>query len=271
MSTPEPRVVRTFNNNAVLATTGEDEFVLVGRGIGFGRKPGDVIENDNVQRQYMEVSPDRVQFLSSLTSVDPAVFHAVSAAVDLAVDLLGDLHPSVYVLLVDHLSFAVQRTREGDLISNNLQSEISAVFPQEYSAAELIVQYINTQLNMTLPVDEAAYIALHLNAARSGVTVKQPLAKANLLGSLVAIVTASVDKAPDDELVSYLARLVTRIKAGEIRHCGPSLVLSRELPFECSIARQVIEHIDTDVSAQKVSGEVAYLALFLHGWSQSVK
>ena len=65
------QVVRAFNNNAVLASIGEDRFVLAGRGIGFGRKPGDSIDLDSVQQQYIEASSDRVEFLKSVNSLDP--------------------------------------------------------------------------------------------------------------------------------------------------------------------------------------------------------
>lgn len=270
MTKPPARVVRTFSNNAVLASTGEDEFVLVGRGIGFGRKAGDVIETDTEQRRYVEVSPERIQFLTSLGSVEPDLLEVASAAVDLAVDLLGDLHPSVYVLLVDHLSFAVQRVREGTHISNELHHEIAAVFPQEFGAAELVVQYLNSHLRVDLPVDEAAYIALHLNAARTGSTVKQPLEKANLLGSLVGIIEGSLGKAPDHELISYLARLTNRITAGKPLGNDAERAIVRELPHEASIARDVIDAMEKDISPARVSGEVAYLAVFLHGWSQAV-
>lgn len=179
------KVARVFSNNAVLARRGEDELVLVGRGIGFGRRAGDQIAADNVQRQYVEISPDKAQYLDLVNSIDSQVFETISAAIDLATDLLGELHPSVYLVLTDHLAFAVQRLREGEAITNPLLSEIRVVFPAEFGAAELMLSYINSHLDAELPVDEAAFITLHLSAARAGSTVKQPLQQANALAGIV--------------------------------------------------------------------------------------
>jgi len=84
------------NNNAAQTETqtNENTQVLVGRGIGFQRKPGDEISPATADRQYLELSPERAQFLKGVLSLDPAVMETISAAVDLAVDLLGELHPS---------------------------------------------------------------------------------------------------------------------------------------------------------------------------------
>ena len=139
-----PRIIRVFSNNAVLvrvpsgvpredtaqntaqtkntqqqtSQTTNNTQVLVGRGIGFQRKPGDEISPATADRQYLELSPERAQFLKGVLSLDPAVMETISAAVDLAVDLLGELHPSVYVVLAEHISFAVQRAGSGEQIRN---------------------------------------------------------------------------------------------------------------------------------------------------------
>lgn len=151
-----PRIIRVFSNNAVLVrvpsgvpredtaqntahntnakntNTNENTQVLVGRGIGFQRKPGDEISPATADRQYLELSPERAQFLKGVLSLDPAVMETISAAVDLAVDLLGGLHPSVYVVLAEHISFAVQRAGSGEQIRNSLVDEIRAAFPWNF-------------------------------------------------------------------------------------------------------------------------------------------
>lgn len=283
-----PRIVRVFSNNAVLVrmpggVPGEDqtdELVMVGRGIGFQRKQGDEISPSTADRQYMELSPDKVQFLRSVNAIDAGVMETISAAVDLAVDLLGELHPSVYVVLAEHISFAVQRAGLGETIRNSLVDEIRAAFPLEFRAAELVVGYLNANVEgIDLPIDEAAFIALHLNAARLGVTVKQPLATANALAGMIRLVclrlnatTTSLDGTPDRTLAIELTRLNKRAQAGLFRSNLLRRSVDRDLPRESELARQILCRIlDVPSLPAHVEGEAAFLAVFLHGWQQTVR
>ncbi|GAB2510097.1 Cryptic beta-glucoside bgl operon antiterminator [Corynebacterium atrinae] len=273
-----PRVVRVLSNNAVLARVGDDDsddggLVLVGRGIGFGRQVGDPVSATVDQRQYIELSPDKVQLLTSLNALDPYVIETISTAVDLAADLLGELHPSVYLVLAEHLSYAVDRVGKGEVIRNSLLEEIKAVFGAEFGAAELIVQYLNSHLTVDLPIDEAAFIALHLNAARSGVTVKQPLAKANELAGLATFIRHRLPRAAstsDDGLITTLTYVLRRARAGQWRDNHAQRSIVRDLPREYDLAEQVLCRIlDTSTLPRDAAGEAAYLAVFLHGWVQT--
>ncbi|MDO5035088.1 MAG: PRD domain-containing protein [Actinomycetaceae bacterium] len=267
------RIVRAFNNNAVLASVGGDEFVLAGRGIGFGRKPGDLIDLGSVQQRYIELSSDRVEFLKSVNSLEPKLVATVSSAVDLAADMLGELDPSVYVVLADHLSFAVQRHRTGQQINNRLTEEIKVVFPREFAAAKAVTQYVNTHLEVKLPVDESAFIALHLNAARTGDSIKQPLNIANQVASTVKLVQERLGEADEEgleELLLAVRRLINRTKKGQIRKNRVTRQIEMCLPEEMDLARAVINTIAADLSQSQVDDEAAFFATFLHGWRQSV-
>gem|GEM_PF-1892328 len=279
-ATTAQNTAQTKNTQQQTSQTTNNTQVLVGRGIGFQRKPGDEISPATADRQYLELSPERAQFLKGVLSLDPAVMETISAAVDLAVDLLGELHPSVYVVLAEHISFAVQRAGSGEQIRNSLVDEIRAAFPLEFQAAQLMVSYINSHTaNATLPVDEAAFIALHLNAARQGVTVKQPLAVANELAGLLRFVcarlgatTTTFDGTVDHSLALELTRMSNRVGSKQFRSNLARRSIERDLPSEFDVAQQVLcRMIDVPTLPSHAAGEAAYLAVFLHGWRQSVR
>ncbi|SDU79010.1 transcriptional antiterminator, BglG family [Arcanobacterium phocae] len=266
------RVMRIFNNNAVLVSIDGVERVLAGRGIGFGKRPGDFIPAGDAQRQFIEASPDKIDFLTSANALDPQLVDTVTEAVELATSIIEDLDPSVYVVLVDHMAFAVQRHRSGLTIRNKLVEEVKVAFSAEFTAAEIMVHYVNQKLDVELPTDEAAYIALHLNAARSGATVKQPLSEANQLGSIVDLVNRSFG---DDkhgnmaELLLTVNGFITRIQQDIWRSNTTTAMVERLLPEEFGLARQIITHIaGPDAHATHIANESAYLAVFLHGWRQ---
>ncbi|MDO5534315.1 MAG: PRD domain-containing protein [Propionibacteriaceae bacterium] len=270
MSLQDADVVRVFSNNALLVRLGDVERVVVGRGIGFGRRIGETLALSGDERHYVEANPERIQLLDSIGSLDPDLLQTVSSAVDLAGDLLGELHPSVYVLLVDHLVFALQRHREGQEIRNGLLPEIQAVFVAEFAAAELIVHFVNARLGLDLPLDEAAFIALHLNAARTGGTVKRPLERVNSLGGLVRFAEDLVGATPDGEFIQYLYELDQRVQSGRCRSNAAQRPIEVALPHEAQLARRIVARTIGGVTIPAAcAGEVSYLAVFLHGWQQT--
>lgn len=270
------RVVRVFNNNAVLARLDEDEMVLVGRGIGFGAQVGQEIPAERAQQRFIADGSDKGRYLELINSISQETFDVISRGIDLAADLLGELHPSIYLMLTDHLVFAVQRLDEGATIANPLLHEIRAVFPEEFGAAQLVLQYINNKLGIQLPDDEAAFIALHLKGARRGESVKAPLHRANSLAAIVELVERKLDSAVGngeihDELVVVLAKLQERIATQNFRRNSAERSIQRDLSQETQLATNIVRQLlgSNDVP-RAAAGEVANLAIFLHGWRQDL-
>ncbi|AEX38602.1 PRD domain-containing protein [Corynebacterium pseudotuberculosis] len=273
---PELIIRRVLSNNAVLAAENcseAGERILVGKGIGFSKKPGDYVEHGGGSREYVELSEQHRALLEGLSSIDGATFHVISASIDVASDVLGKLHPSVYLILAEHLSFAVQRVGRGETIRNSLVVEIKAVVPEEFSAAELVVNYLNTHLDsIVLPIDEAAFIAFHLHAARTGGTVKQPLAVANAIGQVTAKahrLLRTPAEAGNDALSMELALAYQRLQRKQLRHNVLLASVEKLLPHEYAVAAELL----TDLSGEpqlplSARGEAAFLAVFLHGWTQ---
>jgi transcriptional antiterminator len=270
-------VSRVFSNNAVLARLGEDERVLVGCGIGFGRRVGERIPADKIQQQYFELSPSKAHYLDLMNLIDQRTFDTCVEAIKRAADLLGELHPSVYLVLADHLACVVQRLREGSVIFNPLMDEIRAAFPDESVAAEVVLRYINSHLDVELPSDETAFITLHLSAARTGASVKLPLKQANDLAGIVQFAAdrlghPNASGVVHGELVWTLARLTKRVRAGAFRSHAAARSIERDLPLETELASQIIERIwGSTPLPHGAAGEVAHHAVFLHGWKQDAE
>lgn len=274
------RVTHALNNNAVAAVDIDSDtpVILVGKGLGFGRRPGDEIRDEHIQERYIALGEDRFHYFDLLRSIPPATLEAISGGLELAEEQLGTLHPSVYVVLTDHLAFALQRLADGQMIANPLLPEIQARFPREFIAAEILLRHVNARLGLDLPDDEAAFITLHLRAACTGATVKQPLSQANALAALTEEVVrcllrvepSAIDTASRQSLVSYLARLADRIVRGAARTNAAKTTIRRDLPFEFEMAESVVDAI-ASTNGKKTAeccDEAVYTAVFFHGWLQ---
>lgn len=163
---------RQLNNNVVEAIDEQGaRFVLMGRGIGHGRVPGDPVPERLIEQTF--VSEGGYQALRSLArlvnAVPQDVMLVAGEAVKLAHTRLG-VPPSQSLLLplADHLSFALQRHRDGVEFTHPLRWEVHQLYPTEEGVAEDIVALIRQRLNVALPRDEVTAFALHLVSAQFG-------------------------------------------------------------------------------------------------------
>lgn len=270
-------VLRVFNNNVLLVRTQASEQVIVGRGIGFGRREGDVITLEKATHAYVELTEDRRKFLEAAQEIDSALLETVSAAVDFASDLLGEIHPSVYLLLADHLVFAAKRAGEGETFRDTLTQEISALFPAEYNAAQLLLHFINARVQVQIPQSEAGFIALHLKAARTGAAVRQPLEQANQLDRVMdrtnrLIVKYGFLEKVDNRLVAHIAWLMRHLQTGKYRESVLQAEIEQKINRFSILAREIIACLlDCSVAELPgdVDGEVGFITMFLHGWQQN--
>ena len=71
------QAVKVFNNNAVSVVMPDGrEAILVGNGLGFGRRPGDVIDKSRVSKVYYVQNELQTKFLKMLDNVTPQVMQA---------------------------------------------------------------------------------------------------------------------------------------------------------------------------------------------------
>lgn len=142
------QAVKVFNNNAVSVVMPDGrEAILVGNGLGFGRRPGDVIDKSRVSKVYYVQNELQTKFLKMLDNVTPQVMQAAER-----------------ISLVDHISFALERVEKGTFLPNLMLSETRMLYPKEYAVGQRALELVRQFCGVQLPEDEAGYIALHLVA-----------------------------------------------------------------------------------------------------------
>lgn len=207
-------IAKVLNNNTVVAIDerGEDVVVL-GRGIAFGKKRGDLIDEADVSRVFSQQAPEEtrriIELLSDLPEgyIDAATRIVESAKVQLGREFEGNL----YFALADHLHYTIERARQGMLIQNRLLLEIKIIYKEEYAAASSAVAYLNQRFDVELPDDEAAFIALHFVNATLGATMQDTYEIAEIVRDIYAIIRNWLTATIDEESLSWY-RLMVHVK-----------------------------------------------------------
>lgn len=159
------KIEKVYNNNVVSAYNEENtELVIMGKGLAFQKKPGDEIEEEKIEKVFTLKNNDiSERFKSLLYEVSLELMEVAEEIIKLAKSKLGrELNDSIYISLTDHINFAIERNKKGLDIKNALLWEIKKLYKDEFSIGLEALYMIKEKLEVTLPEDEAGFIAMHI-------------------------------------------------------------------------------------------------------------
>lgn len=209
------KIKKILNNNAVLVGKNGKDFIWIGNGLGFQKKPGQEADESQIEKVFVLRQQNAFDRLSTLLEDIPISY--VSLADDVISiakkGLSRELSDTIYVSLTDHLHNLVKLHNQGIVIHNRLSWEIKKFYPKEFEVGMKALRLIKEKLQIDLDEEEAGNIALHLiNAQLSDdltqMDVKQISKKIRDILSLVRM----YNKIEIDETSFAFDRFVTHLR-----------------------------------------------------------
>ena len=191
------KILKAFNNNVVLALQNNQEIIVVSKGIGFGKKAGDIIQVDPqaIEKVFHELNlKDALKYLEKLPEYNEEVIGVSEEIIARAETLLGPLSPSIHIALVDHIIFALDRIYMGLPIENPFIDEITLLYQEEYDVAELAASLIKERLGVDIGNDEKGFIALHLHSACNNTTIRETMRDTRIVKSIIELIIEETGK-----------------------------------------------------------------------------
>ena len=207
---------KVYNNNAV-ATVYPDgrEAILVGPGIGFGQRPGGIIDEKKIQKVYFIQDDLQTRFLQLLKDARPDALQAAEDILTHARSQGLELKNQLILSLTDHICFALERLEQGISLPYLMLSETRLLYPREFEIGRWALEKIRELCGVSLPDYEAGYIALQLaSAAMNGEDAYDSL---KLVSGVTEIIkqTYGIELNPDHldtiRLTTHLKFLAQRI------------------------------------------------------------
>lgn len=217
--------VKSLNNNLVLAVNKDDEeFVLFGKGIGFNKKLGDPVPTDLVEKTFHSNGNQNLSVIISHLSTE--ILSISAQIVQFAEENLDvSLNSSLVISLADHLQSALERSQSKISLENNtLQWEIPLLYYREYQLAQQAVQMVQENTGITLPKEEASFIALHFVNAQDGINaMNETMLITQITKDIVKTIQNLFKISLDKESIHY-ARFVIHIRCFINRQLHPVVV-----------------------------------------------
>lgn len=268
-------IEKVINNNIISAYEESGaEVIVMGRGIGFKKKQGEVVPADQISKIFRIKSRTLTEQFKELLANMPLERVRISdEIISHAKDHLKlKLNQSIYVTLTDHINFAIERVSQGIEPQNALLWEIKRFYPQEFQLGIYALELIHDRLGILLPEDEAGFIALHFVNAEYGTDIRDAVKFPNQMQAIVDIVERDLGILLDESSLHY-ERFMTHIKfliqriyrkellSSEDREL--SLLMQRKYPREYQCSVKVAEYIMQATGSRLSEEEIMYLSVHI--------
>ncbi|MFR8175596.1 MAG: BglG family transcription antiterminator LicT [Roseburia faecis] len=269
-------IIEKVINNSIISAYEKSgaEVIVMGRGIGFKKKQGEVVPADQISKIFRIKSRTLAEQFKELLANMPLERVRISdEIISHAKDHLKlKLNQSIYVTLTDHINFAIERVSQGIEPQNALLWEIKRFYPQEFQLGIYALELIQDRLDILLPEDEAGFIALHFVNAEYGTDIRDAVKFPDQMQAIVDIVERDLGILLDESSLHY-ERFMTHIKfliqriyrkellSSEDREL--SLLMQRKYPREYQCSVKVAEYIMQATGSRLSEEEIMYLSVHI--------
>lgn len=208
------QIYKVVNNNIVVVqNANEQEQVIMGRGIGFGKHAGDEFDEAKIEKRFsLNQHAHYNQLIDLLQEIPLVDIEIASHIMDDAITSLGKkLNESSLISLSDHIHTAIERAREDIFVKNVLLWDIKRFYPDEYNIGKQALTLIVQKTGVQLPDDEAGFIALHIANAQLDEQMNDMFALTKVMQDVITIIKYSTNTTFDEESIYYY-RFITHLK-----------------------------------------------------------
>ncbi|WP_077298327.1 PRD domain-containing protein [Virgibacillus pantothenticus] len=214
------RITKILNNNAVIVSDGKQEKIAIGAGVAFNKKKKDIVNPTKIEKLFVVKENEKLQEL--IMRIPEEHLLTSEEIIAYAEQQLGTkLNEHILLALTDHLSFAIERTKEGIHLQNKLLQEIKIMYREEFNIGLWAINHVKDKLHIELPIDEAAFIALHVHTMKiKGGDLHETVRQTAIVKDMIEAIQHDLDITFDENTLAF-ERLMTHLRfaLNRVNHC----------------------------------------------------
>lgn len=272
------KVLKSLSSNVVVSEKDNNIYVLFGKGLGFGKKPGELItKGSTIEQKFIKIDDsEKANYVEILKNVEGEILAVTEEIISLAEETLGEkLSSNIHAGLGDHVSFAMKRMELGVDIINPFLNEIQMLYPNEYNIAEKGTKLIKEKLNVAFPESEIGFITLHIYSARVNNEVSQSLKYTRIVKEVMDYIQDIIGIKINEKsmeygrLVSHLRYALDRIDNNKVLKNVILDSVKTAMSEEFEISKKICKFISVKLSKEVCEDEASYITMHLHRLRQS--
>lgn len=266
------RVIKGLNHNGVLAIdiNTNEEYILLGKGIGFGKKVNERMEVPGNSKVYLlQKETPRGSSKEIINNIEPQILEIASSIIMEAEKKFTKVDENILCPLADHIAFAVKRMKNNEQISNPLTQDIKALFPEEFEVAAKARDIIKEIEGIEISDDEIGYIALHIHSSLGEEKISQAMETAMLVRNCITSIEENIGKTIDVEslsynrLMSHIKYMVARTLKGETIKLDMNDYIKERFQKSFEIAEDICRQLGSGLNKEIKDVEIGYLAMHI--------
>lgn len=270
------RVRKALNHNTLIAISMENnqEYLLIGKGIGFGKKVSErfeIPENIECTVYSLHEQTERGKAMDLIKGIEPVYLEIAGKVLAKSEEVFGKIDKRILFPMADHIAFAVQRIRANEQISNPLTDDIRALFHMEYKTAECVKDILWEMLQVEIDEHEIGYIALHIHSAIEDENVALSMQIAMAVRECIRMIEEETGQTIDvmslsyNRLMNHIRYMVARSIKGEKLKLNMNDYMSVKFPKSFWMATEVCKQLEKQLHRNSPLDEVeiGYLAMHI--------
>lgn len=266
------RITKVLNHNTVTAVCTDScgEYLIVGKGIGFGKKVNERIEVRNGDTLYsLQETTERGSAKKLASSISPEAMEIADRILNQAENVFGKIDRNILFPLADHIEYAVKRIRNHEQISNPLTDDIRVLFHSEFKVAAYARDIIKEKMGMEIEDDEIGYIALHVHSAIEDEKVSQAMQVAQAVRQCISLVEEEIGSPIDvmslsyNRLMNHIRYMISRAITGEKLKINMNDYMAVKFPKAFQMAETICRQIGKNLRCEIEKVEIGYLAMHM--------
>ena len=189
---------------------------------------------------------------------------------DITDELNEELNENIHISLIDHIYYAIKRTKKKEEIQNPFLAEIETLYSKEFEMAQKISKKIKKKLNVKLPRGEEGFIALHIHSARTSGKLSNTIKYSYLSSVIVEEIEKRLNIKIDRKSLDY-ARFLTHVRFAIERVVANKEitndlldVIKERYKVSYNIAEDISGIICKTLEVESISeDEISYLAMHI--------
>ena len=276
------RVSKVLNNNGVIAIDMDEnqEYVILGKGVGFGKKVSQRFDKPQECTMYrLAQETERGSAKELVKGIEPEYLEIADAILTEAQKVFGDsIDRGILFPLADHISFAVARIRRNEQISNPLTDDIRVLFHNEFQAASVLRDILQKRMQITIDEHEIGYVALHIHSAIEDEKVSVAMQTARAVRECIEMIEKETGKKIDvislsyNRLMNHIKYMVARAMTGEDLRINMNEYIESKFPEAYMTAKKVCDMLGKSIGKELDEMEIGYLAMHIERiYSEEIK
>ena len=270
------RVRKALNHNTLIAISMEDnqEYLLIGKGIGFGKKVSErfeIPENIECTVYSLHEQTERGKAMDLIKGIEPVYLEIAGKVLAKSEEVFGKIDKRILFPMADHIAFAVQRIRANEQISNPLTDDIRTLFHMEYKTAECVKDILWEMLQVEIDEHEIGNIALHIHSAIEDENVALSMQIAMAVRECIRMIEEETGQTIDvmslsyNRLMNHIRYMVARSIKGEKLKLNMNDYMSVKFPKSFWMATEVCKQLEKQLHRTSPLDEVeiGYLAMHI--------